>query len=82
MSAAGGGLGKGKRIFSLSRSSLPSSIAIRLLIVDPFPPGPRDPNGVHAAIWEQVQEDVFQPPANQQLTLVAYECDLTTRAYS
>jgi hypothetical protein len=54
---------------------------IHLLIVDPFPPGARDPHGVHAAIWEQIQEDPFQPPADQPLTLVAYECDLTTRAY-
>jgi len=54
---------------------------IHLLIVDPFPPGPRDPNGVHAAIWEQIQEDPFQPPAGEPLTSVAYECDLTTRAY-
>ena len=45
---------------------------IHLLIVDPFPPGPRDPNGIHAAIWEQVQDDSFQLPANQPLTLVAY----------
>ena len=54
---------------------------IHLLIVDPFPPGPRDPNGVHAAIWEDVQGDSFQLPADKPLTLVAYECDLTTRAY-
>lgn len=54
---------------------------IHLLIVDPFPPGPRDPNGIHAAIWEQVQDDTFQPPADQPLTLVAYECDLETQAY-
>ena len=54
---------------------------IHLLIVDPFPPGPRDPDGIHAAIWEQVQDDSFQLPADQPLTLVAYECDLTTRAY-
>jgi hypothetical protein len=54
---------------------------IHLLIVDPFPPGRRDPNGIHAAIWEQVQDDPFQPPADQPLTLVSYECDLTTRAY-
>ena len=54
---------------------------IHLLIVDPFPPGPRDPHGIHAAIWEQVQDNSFQPPADQPLTLVAYECDLTTRAY-
>src|SRR5262245_51262584 len=31
---------------------------IHLLIVDPFPPGPRDPNGVHAAIWKEEAKDV------------------------
>lgn len=54
---------------------------VHLLIVDPFPPGPRDPRGIHAAIWEQVQDDSFQLSAEQPLTLVAYESDLTTRAY-
>lgn len=54
---------------------------IHLLLIDPFPPGPRDPNGVHAAIWQEVEEGSFQLPADKPLTLVAYECDLTTRAY-
>jgi hypothetical protein len=54
---------------------------IHLLIIDPFPPGPRDPDGIHAAIWEQVEDDPFHPPADQPLTLASYECDLTTRAY-
>ena len=54
---------------------------IHLLIVDPFPPGPRDPNGVHAAIWEEVEDTAFQLPDDKPLTLVSYECDLTTRAY-
>jgi Protein of unknown function (DUF4058) len=54
---------------------------IHLLIIDPFPPGPRDPNGVHAAIWENVKDEPFQLPADKPLTLVAYECDLITRAY-
>jgi hypothetical protein len=54
---------------------------IHLLIIDPFPPGARDPHGIHGAIWEQVQDDPFEPPAGEPLTLVAYECDLTTRAY-
>lgn len=54
---------------------------IHLLIVDPFPPGPRDPHGVHAAIWEQIEDASYQPPADQPLTLVAYECDLITRAF-
>jgi Protein of unknown function (DUF4058) len=38
-------------------------LRIHLLIVDPFPPGPRDPNGVHAAIWEQVEDNPFELPA-------------------
>lgn len=54
---------------------------IHLLIIDPFPPGPRDPNGIHAAIWEQIDDDSFQLPADQPLTVVAYECDLTTQAH-
>ena len=54
---------------------------IHLLLVDPFPPGPRDPNGVHAAIWAEVQDDSFVLPADKPLTLAAYECDLITRAY-
>jgi hypothetical protein len=54
---------------------------IHLLIVDPFPPGPRDPNGVHAAIWAEVQDEPFCLPADKRLTLAAYECGLTTRAY-
>ncbi len=54
---------------------------IHLLIVDPFPPGPRDPNGIHAAIWEEVEDDAFHLPEGRPLTLVAYECELTTRAF-
>ena len=54
---------------------------IHLLIVDPFPPGPRDPHGIHAAIWEQIEDASYQPPAGQPLTLVAYECELLTRAF-
>jgi hypothetical protein len=54
---------------------------IHLLIIDPLPHGPRDPNGVHGAIWEEVQDDSFRISPEQPLTLVAYECGLTTRAY-
>ncbi|MCI0685588.1 MAG: DUF4058 family protein [Gemmataceae bacterium] len=54
---------------------------IHLLIVDPFPPGRRDPEGVHAAIWQEVEDEPFRLPDDKRLTLVTYECDLTTRAY-
>jgi len=54
---------------------------IHLLLLDPFPPGRRDPNGIHGAIWAEVEDDPFQLPPERPLTLVAYECDLVTRAY-
>ena len=54
---------------------------IHLLLIDPLPPGPRDPNGMHAAIWQEVEDAPFVLPADKRLTLVAYECGLTTRAY-
>lgn len=54
---------------------------IHLLIVDPFPPTNRDPHGLHAAIWEQVEENSFELPTDTPLSVMAYECDLTTRAY-
>jgi hypothetical protein len=55
---------------------------IHLLIIDPFPPGARDPNGIHAAIWEALAGKSFELPSDKRLTLVSYECDLTTRAYA
>jgi len=45
---------------------------IHLLVIDLFPPGPRDPQGVHHAIWSEIVEDDFQLPPEQPLTLVAY----------
>ncbi len=54
---------------------------IHLLIIDPLPPTRRDPNGIHAAIWEEVQDDAFELPKDKRLTFVAYACGLSTRAY-
>lgn len=54
---------------------------IHLLLLDPFPPGPRDPNGIHAAIWEDYTGERFELPANEPLTFVAYESADTVRAY-
>jgi hypothetical protein len=54
---------------------------IHLLIIDLFPPTKRDPNGIHAAIWDEVTDEPFELPAEQPLTLVAYDSGLTTKAY-
>ncbi len=54
---------------------------VHLLIVDPFPPGPRDPVGIHGLVWEEMTGDPYSLPADKPLTLVAYESELVTRAY-
>jgi len=46
---------------------------IHLLIVDPFPPTPRDPNGIHAAVWEWLVGDEHKTIPGKPLTAVAYE---------
>ncbi len=45
---------------------------IHLIVIDPFPPGKRDPNGVHAAIWEAMTGKPFALSPEKPLTLVAY----------
>jgi Protein of unknown function (DUF4058) len=55
---------------------------VQLLIVDLLPPGPRDPQGVHAAIWEEFTgDDAYRLPAGKPLTLAAYESGVGVRAY-
>ena len=45
---------------------------IHLLIVDLFPPGPRDPQGIHGALWSVIEDDQFRLPPDKPLTLAAY----------
>ncbi len=55
---------------------------IHLLIIDLFPPGVRDPQGIHAAIWSRYDEDdEFRLPADLPLTLAAYSAGAGVRAY-
>ena len=45
---------------------------IHLLIVDLFPPGPRDPEGLHRLIWEDGSGGDFALPADEPLACIAY----------
>lgn len=45
---------------------------IHLLVIDPFPPTKRDPNGIHGAIWRELTEKDFVQPADKPLTVAAY----------
>lgn len=43
-----------------------------LLILDLHPPGPRDPNGIHGAIWDLLEDDSYRQPLDKPLTLASY----------
>ena len=47
---------------------------VNLLVVDLFPPGPRDPQGIHPLIWDEISEQPFALPAAKPLTLASYQC--------
>jgi hypothetical protein len=44
-----------------------------LLVIDLHPPTPRDPQGIHAAIVEDLGGPSFTPPADKPLTVASYE---------
>jgi hypothetical protein len=46
---------------------------IHVLLLDLIPPTPRDPHGIHAAVWEALRAGTFLPPPERPLTLVSYE---------
>lgn len=54
---------------------------IHLLIIDLFPPGPRDPNGIHQALWNEYDDEPFHLPADKPLTLAAYDAGPPRAAY-
>jgi len=54
---------------------------IHLLVVDLFPPSPRDPQGIHKAIWDQICDEPFELPPDKPLTVAAYSAAVPTTAY-
>jgi hypothetical protein len=54
---------------------------IHLLVIDLFPPSKRDPKGIHKAIWDRFIEEDFELPADQRLTLAAYDAGPPPTAY-
>jgi hypothetical protein len=45
---------------------------VHLLLVDAHPPTLQDPRGVHAAVWKELVNGAFAPPADKPLTLASY----------
>jgi hypothetical protein len=53
---------------------------VNLLVADLFPPSKRDPQGIHKAIWDEIEETPFELPPSQPLTLAAYIAGLPKTA--
>ena len=55
---------------------------VHLLLIDLHPPCPRDPHGIHGALWNEMTAQVYPSP-DKPLTLAAYEATPigATRAY-
>ena len=74
--------------FSLDRFVDKATSALRqgyhLLIVDLFPPGPHDRQGVHGAVWaavDGIEAAQYRQPPEKPLTLAAYEAKRAPTAY-
>ena len=46
-----------------------------------FPPSPRDPQGIHKAIWDEIQDEPFELPPDKPLTVAAYSAGEPCTAY-
>ncbi len=54
---------------------------VHLLVIDLFPPGKRDPQGLHKAIWDEFQEEDLELPPDKPLTLASYDAGPECVAY-
>lgn len=54
---------------------------VHLLLVDLFPPTPRDPVGIHKPVWDPFKQEPFDLPADKPLTLAAYSAGYEKVAY-
>jgi hypothetical protein len=54
---------------------------VHVMILDLFPPGHRDPQGIHGALWEEIAHEPYVLPADRPLTLASYEAGACVRAY-
>jgi hypothetical protein len=54
---------------------------VHLLVIDLFPPSPRDPQGIHKAIWDEFIEEDFTLAPDKPLTLASYDAGPPRVAY-
>lgn len=54
---------------------------VHLLLIDLFPPSPRDPFGIHKVIWDEIHDEPFDFPPGKDRILASYEMGPTRAAY-
>ena len=54
---------------------------VHLLLIDLFPPSPRDPFGIHKLIWDEIHDEEFRFPAGKNRILASYEMGDVRAAY-
>lgn len=54
---------------------------IHVLVIDPFPPTPRDPQGIHKAIWDNFDDEPFEFPPGKDRILASYQAGDEQAAY-
>jgi hypothetical protein len=54
---------------------------INLLVIDLFPPSPRDPQGIAKAIWDEIQEEDLDLPPDKTLMLASFDAGAERVAY-
>jgi hypothetical protein len=54
---------------------------IHLMVIDLLPAGPRDPQGIHQVIWDELTDNDFALPENRKLTVASYIGGLTQEAF-
>jgi len=54
---------------------------IHVLVIDLFPPGTHDRQGIHKPIWAEFTDGDFKLPSDKPFTLVSYSAGVDTSAY-
>jgi len=54
---------------------------VHLLMIDLFPPGRYDPQGIHPLIWENYGDEVDAPPVGKSVALASYLANSMPEAY-
>lgn len=59
-----------RKFIEKTRDFLLSGVSV--VLVDPFPPGPRDPHLLHKLIWDEFEVTPFEMPADEPRLLASY----------